>query len=282
MAWAVVENNPRTSGVYAYIRFFYVYVRIRFKKRSIYEGSVMWREYSLTRSLCFGIFRCGGKNSGFVNNFFYSLEVDGKYGGVDEHGTRFERGDARPGCLRRPRFKTYAISSSAETKTKSALHASPGMHDIFHKTISYESKHLNKLGKLLTFFFNISFNWKFRACFCRYLEDIWLHCFFQVYELERRFKQQKYLSAPEREHLASLIHLTPTQVSEINLFLFLTFQNISTLCQKNIYLLVWKCSSLNTWTYSLVIHLWYVNLVSKWCTGYNRIQIIFKRNFRYL
>ncbi|CAG9813655.1 unnamed protein product [Phaedon cochleariae] len=35
----------------------------------------------------------------------------------------------------------------------------------------------------------------------------------QVYELERRFKQQKYLSAPEREHLASLIHLTPTQSS---------------------------------------------------------------------
>ncbi|KAG8232555.1 hypothetical protein J437_LFUL013041 [Ladona fulva] len=35
---------------------------------------------------------------------------------------------------------------------------------------------------------------------------------FEVYELERRFKQQKYLSAPEREHLASLIHLTPTQV----------------------------------------------------------------------
>ncbi|XP_017144756.1 homeobox protein Nkx-2.1 isoform X2 [Drosophila miranda] len=33
----------------------------------------------------------------------------------------------------------------------------------------------------------------------------------QVYELERRFKQQRYLSAPEREHLASLIHLTPTQ-----------------------------------------------------------------------
>ena len=39
--------------------------------------------------------------------------------------------------------------------------------------------------------------------------------FQQVYELERRFKQQKYLSAPEREHLASLIHLTPTQVSTI-------------------------------------------------------------------
>ncbi|XP_032638390.1 homeobox protein Nkx-2.6 [Chelonoidis abingdonii] len=34
----------------------------------------------------------------------------------------------------------------------------------------------------------------------------------QVFELERRFKQQKYLSAPEREHLASLLKLTPTQV----------------------------------------------------------------------
>ena len=34
----------------------------------------------------------------------------------------------------------------------------------------------------------------------------------QVYELERRFKQQKYLSAPEREHLANMIGLSPTQV----------------------------------------------------------------------
>ncbi|XP_027896763.1 NK2 homeobox 4b [Xiphophorus couchianus] len=34
----------------------------------------------------------------------------------------------------------------------------------------------------------------------------------QVFELERRFKQQKYLSAPEREHLAGLIHLSPNQV----------------------------------------------------------------------
>ncbi|CAF1039863.1 unnamed protein product, partial [Didymodactylos carnosus] len=33
----------------------------------------------------------------------------------------------------------------------------------------------------------------------------------QIYELERRFKQQKYLSAPEREHLAGLLQLTPTQ-----------------------------------------------------------------------
>lgn len=34
----------------------------------------------------------------------------------------------------------------------------------------------------------------------------------QTYELERRFRQQRYLSAPEREHLASIICLTPTQV----------------------------------------------------------------------
>ncbi|NWR76756.1 NKX26 protein, partial [Centropus unirufus] len=34
----------------------------------------------------------------------------------------------------------------------------------------------------------------------------------QVFELEQRFKQQKYLSAPEREHLASALKLTSTQV----------------------------------------------------------------------
>uniref|UniRef100_M3XWC9 NK2 homeobox 6 n=1 Tax=Mustela putorius furo TaxID=9669 RepID=M3XWC9_MUSPF len=34
----------------------------------------------------------------------------------------------------------------------------------------------------------------------------------QVLALERRFKQQRYLSAPEREHLAGALQLTPTQV----------------------------------------------------------------------
>lgn len=34
----------------------------------------------------------------------------------------------------------------------------------------------------------------------------------QVYELERRFKQQRYLSAPERELMANSIKLTATQV----------------------------------------------------------------------
>lgn len=34
----------------------------------------------------------------------------------------------------------------------------------------------------------------------------------QVYELERRFKQQRYLSAPEREQLANMLKLTSQQV----------------------------------------------------------------------
>ena len=34
----------------------------------------------------------------------------------------------------------------------------------------------------------------------------------QTYELEKRFLEQRYLSAPEREYLADLIDLTPTQV----------------------------------------------------------------------
>ena len=38
----------------------------------------------------------------------------------------------------------------------------------------------------------------------------------QTYELERRFRQQRYLSAPEREHLANMLNLSPTQV--INTF----------------------------------------------------------------
>lgn len=34
----------------------------------------------------------------------------------------------------------------------------------------------------------------------------------QVFELERRFKQQRYLSAPERDQLAGVLKLTPNQV----------------------------------------------------------------------
>lgn len=34
----------------------------------------------------------------------------------------------------------------------------------------------------------------------------------QVHELEKRFELQKYLTALEREHLATITHLTPNQV----------------------------------------------------------------------
>nr|XP_005989262.1 PREDICTED: homeobox protein Nkx-2.8 [Latimeria chalumnae] len=34
----------------------------------------------------------------------------------------------------------------------------------------------------------------------------------QTFELQKRFRQQRYLSAPEREQLAHLLRLTPTQV----------------------------------------------------------------------
>lgn len=34
----------------------------------------------------------------------------------------------------------------------------------------------------------------------------------QIYELERRFHRQRYLSATEREHLATSVGLSPTQV----------------------------------------------------------------------
>lgn len=47
----------------------------------------------------------------------------------------------------------------------------------------------------------------------------------QVYELERRFKTQKYLSAPEREHLAQVLKLTPNQVK-------IWFQNKRYKCKK--------------------------------------------------
>lgn len=42
----------------------------------------------------------------------------------------------------------------------------------------------------------------------------------QVYELERRFRASKYLTAPEREALANSIGLSATQVTALNLYLF--------------------------------------------------------------
>ena len=50
----------------------------------------------------------------------------------------------------------------------------------------------------------------------------------QTYELERRFRQQRYLSAPEREQLARIINLSPTQVK-------IWFQNHRYKCKKQNY-----------------------------------------------
>ena len=48
----------------------------------------------------------------------------------------------------------------------------------------------------------------------------------QVFELERRFKTQKYVSAPEREHLAQMIDLSPTQIK-------IWFQNHRYKCKRS-------------------------------------------------
>ena len=46
----------------------------------------------------------------------------------------------------------------------------------------------------------------------------------QIYELERRFKQQKYLSAPERENLANILQLTPTQVGVSRIYIYMRLE----------------------------------------------------------
>ena len=48
----------------------------------------------------------------------------------------------------------------------------------------------------------------------------------QTYELERRFREQRYVSAAEREHLANLLRLTPTQVRITTCLILLTSDHI--------------------------------------------------------
>jgi hypothetical protein len=50
---------------------------------------------------------------------------------------------------------------------------------------------------------------------------------YQVYELERRYRKQRYLSGPEREYLAQAIQLTPTQVK-------IWFQNHRYKCKRQL------------------------------------------------
>lgn len=83
----------------------------------------------------------------------------------------------------------------------------------------------------------------------------------QVHELERRFKQQKYLSAPEREHLAALIHLTPTQVRVKWFILHLLLHSDRSILSMNIFVWGYRAiilsrkffysSFLQAWRYSL-------------------------------
>ena len=51
----------------------------------------------------------------------------------------------------------------------------------------------------------------------------------QVMELEKKFKEQKYLSASERDQIASKLNLTPTQVN-----LLLRYRNICSFCTSEI------------------------------------------------
>ena len=47
----------------------------------------------------------------------------------------------------------------------------------------------------------------------------------QVYELERRFKQQRYLSAPERDQMARALKLSSQQVHYTSLFTIMVAEN---------------------------------------------------------
>lgn len=82
----------------------------------------------------------------------------------------------------------HAIAISRYTHARSGTIAPPGVHSEWQKSSQYTTYTTQKRKRRILFSQS------------------------QVYELERRFNQQKYLSAPEREHLANMIHLTPNQV----------------------------------------------------------------------
>lgn len=86
--------------------------------------------------------------------------------------------------------------------------------------------------------------------------------YFQVYELERRFKQQRYLSAPEREHLAQMISLTPTQVFVFLFFFspqlsfFLFFQSVRRMFER---LCVTRCVVYFLFLWLTLFNFWHVS-----------------------
>ena len=99
---------------------------------------------------------------------------------------------------------THHVTNIAAAATFGAagLQQSDSLHHSLHSHLSHSSSH-NPLSRWQHIPFSFSSQRRRRRI---------LFTQAQIYELERRFKQQKYLSAPEREHLSNLIGLTPTQV----------------------------------------------------------------------
>nr|Q00401.1 RecName: Full=Homeobox protein DTH-2 [Girardia tigrina]CAA39855.1 Dth-2 protein [Girardia tigrina]CAA49140.1 g-Dth-2 [Girardia tigrina] len=121
-----------------------------------------------------------------------------------------------------PRMTMSRLMGSAAAAASSSMSAYSGIPTNFHQGM-HSAMGMASLGaatydhqKAAMQFNNMSQRRKRRILFSQA----------QIYELERRFKQQKYLSAPEREHLANLINLTPTQVK-------IWFQNHRYKCKRS-------------------------------------------------
>ena len=93
-----------------------------------------------------------------------------------------------------PIFPPKSSSSSSSTSSVSQEHTKPYHHHHHHHHQSFNVAGMSQ--------YPYQSKRKRRVLFSQA----------QVYELEKRFKLQKYLSAQEREHLANGLNLTPTQV----------------------------------------------------------------------
>ncbi|XP_072769713.1 NK2 transcription factor related, locus 9 [Nerophis lumbriciformis] len=91
---------------------------------------------------------------------------------------------------RRSPYSSWMDSSCTSWDEASSLEASPDSTEPHEASAEVESPDAVKKNK------------KRRVLFSKA----------QTLELERRFRQQRYLSGPEREHLARILCLTPTQV----------------------------------------------------------------------
>lgn len=69
--------------------------------------------------------RCG-QYDGLINTRRISFQVDGLDGGVRQHGSRPEHGDAGPGRVRRARLQADAVPTGATPEEAGALHPGTG------------------------------------------------------------------------------------------------------------------------------------------------------------